>query len=62
MATATTHPVDPELDEVLNLVESRQRRSVLYRLDDADTDVVTFDDLVSAVLALARNPRFPEAP
>jgi DNA-binding transcriptional ArsR family regulator len=48
--------VDPELDTILRVLESRHRRAILYQLVEAETDVVDVDELVDAELA-----RYPHA-
>lgn len=47
----TLRQADPELDDVLGVLGSCDRREILYQLEDAETDVVQFDALVDAQLA-----------
>lgn len=47
----TLRQADPELDEVLWVLGSCDRRAILYQLEDAETEVLAFEALVDAQLA-----------
>lgn len=43
--------VDPNLDDILGVLNSCSRREILYQLEHAETDVMRFEELVDAELA-----------